>query len=312
MTRFIALSWFCVLMTGLSPAFARAQSLDGQIRDSRTHATLSFVKVELLYRGVRVGLEYTDQDGRFSFGIVEPGPYTISATLAGYSGVALAVDMISESGHRIDLELNRPAAPVQRGAPVVSLSEYMIPEAAKKEFARARKELDREDCVKAIKHLENGLRLFDQSPGALNELGNCRRKLGDLQSAEAAFKRAMALSDKDYIAMNLAETLTAQQRFSEAESMLKEVIGKTAENGYAYYALAVAYFKQERLDEAEAAALQSDFRKHLPDLHLLLGKIYSKTDPPRVVSQLETYLKEAPNGAQSKTVRELLKTARQG
>jgi hypothetical protein len=122
MTRFIALSWFCVLMTALSPAFARAQSLHGQIRDSRTHATLPFAKVELLYRGVRVGLEYTDHDGRFYFGLMEPGSYTISAALAGYSSAAIAVDTISDSDNRIDLELNRPAVRVQRGSPVVSLS----------------------------------------------------------------------------------------------------------------------------------------------------------------------------------------------
>jgi tetratricopeptide (TPR) repeat protein len=182
----------------------------------------------------------------------------------------------------------------------------MAPEAAKKEFERAQKELDRQDCVKAIQHLESGLRLYDQSATALNELGNCRRKLGDLPGAESAFKRAMGLGNATYIAMNLAETLTAQQKFTEAEAMLQETIRKTADNGGAYYALSIAYFKQDRLHEAEVAALQADARNHLPDLHLLLAKIYAKSDADKTVKQLELYLKEAPNGTQSKAVREAL------
>jgi tetratricopeptide (TPR) repeat protein len=305
MKRFGVLSWLCVLIvTVFSPALAETRSLDGQIRDSRTHTKLPYVKVELLYRGIPLAVEFTDDDGRFFFSNVEPRYYTVSATLSGYDAVSFSV---ATDETRIDFELNRTAPPSQRIAPLVSLREYMVPENAKKEFARAQKELDRQDCVKAIPHLESGLRLYDQSPAALNDLGNCQRKLGDLPRAEAAFKRAMAFSTSAYIAMNLAETFTAQQKFSEAESMLQEVIAKTADNGGLYYALSVTYFKQDRFEEAEAAAVQADQRSHLPDLHLLLAKIYAKTEPDKVVTQLERYLKEAPNGTQSKAVREALR-----
>ncbi|PYS10739.1 MAG: hypothetical protein DMG17_24080 [Acidobacteria bacterium] len=73
----------------------------------------------------------------------------------------------------------------------------------------ARKEIKRQDCSKAVGHLENGLRLASDS-SALNDLGNCYRLLGDFERAEASFKRAMELSDSVYIALNLAETYTAQ------------------------------------------------------------------------------------------------------
>lgn len=196
--------------------------------------------------------------------------------------------------------------------PTVSLREFMIPETARKEFSRAQKEIERKDCVKAIAHLENGLRLYDQNAVALNDLGNCRRKLGDLQSAQAAFKRAMALSDAPYIAMNLAEAYTAEQRFAEADAVLMEAIRKAPNDGDVYYSLAVSYFKQARFEDAEAAALQADSRNHrIPDLHLLLAKIYFKLNPDKVVPQLELYLKEAPNGTESKRVREALKAAGQ-
>jgi tetratricopeptide (TPR) repeat protein len=298
-----------LLMTAVAADFAEARSLEGQVRDSRTHAGLPFVKLELQNSSSRVGIEYSDNDGRFVFGNVAPGTYKLSATLQGYEGVAVAVDTTYQN--RVEVELTRPAPPVRPLLPTVSVREYLVPEAARKEFDRAQKDIDRDNCVSAIKHLQNSLRLYDQNAAALNDLGNCRRKLGELQSAEAAFRQAMALSNAPYIAMNLAETLTAQQRFGDAEAMLKEVIEKSVDKGHLYYALAVAYFKENRLGDAEAAAIQADLGRHLPDLHLLLAKIYIKSGREEAAGQLELYLKEAPNGRESKAVRELLKSMQQ-
>ena len=303
---------FCLsILTALSSAFAASQTIEGQIRDSGTHVGLQFVKVELLYRDAPVDMHYTDSDGRFHFANKEPGSYTISATLPGYSSAAVVINSTTQSV--VDLELNRSAPKVQNVRPQISVRDYAVPEKARKEFERAGKDIARQDCVKAIVHLENALRLYDQNASALNDLGNCRRQLGDLKSAEAAFKGAMALSDGAYIVMNLAETYTVQRRFNEAESVLMETIRKTTDNGDVYYTLAVVYFKQGRLEDAEAAALQADSRNHrIPDLHLLLAMIYKITGPDKVASQLELYLKEAPNGPQSKHAREILKALKQG
>jgi tetratricopeptide (TPR) repeat protein len=312
MRRSSSLQWLCVLAAiALPGAFAEGRGLDGQVRDSRTHARLPFVRVELMYRTTQIDLQYSDEEGDFHFAKLEPGRYTISAALSGYQAAVVSVDTTTQS--RIDLELTHMTAPIQPVPPVASLREYLVPNAARKAFDRARKEIERQDCVKAIEHLEKGLHLYPQDAAALNDLGNCHRKLGDLQSAEAAFKRAMTLSDGVFILMNLAETYTAQQRFSEAEAILTEAIRKTPDSGDLYYALAVVYFKQDRLEDAEAAALQADSRKHrIPDLHLLLAKIYLKINTGKVALQLALYLKEAPDGPQSKRVREVLKAAKQG
>jgi len=304
--------FFVFLVTATSPAFAGTGVVEGRVRDSRTHMGLPYVKVELLYTGIRVALEYTDSDGRFMFPNVEPRGYTLVLALNGYNGVSLAVDASSQS--YIEIELSKPAVlnpPARTGAPTVSIKQYMVPEKARKEFELAEKDIQKKDCGKAIRHLENGLRLYDH-PGAQNDLGNCRRKLGDFTGAETAFKRAIALSNEPAPAMNLAETYSAQQRFGDAEATLMEAIKKFAESGDVYYALAVNYFKQDRLSDAEAAALQADSRVHLiADLHLLLAKIYALTDPEKVVPQLELYLKEAPNGPHTKQVREAIKEAKE-
>jgi tetratricopeptide (TPR) repeat protein len=283
-------------------------SVDGHVRDAQNRNTLPLVRIELLHQGVPSALEYSDAGGQFHFANVVPGSYTISATSLGYDPKSVAFDTDRDSS--FEIELTRTADHKQSVSPVVSVRDYMVPETAKKEFDRARKDIQRQDCPKAIAHLENGLRLVDHA-SALNDLGNCYRKLGDFNSAEASFKRAVELSDSVYIALNLAEVYTAQKRFSDARAVLDRATSRTPGNGDAYYGLALTYFQEERFDEAEAAALQADSRAHkIVDLHLLLAKIYARKNRDKALEQLEIYLKEAPNGPESDRVRQALKTGR--
>ncbi len=283
-------------------------SLEGRVRDAQTGKPLQLVRIQLLSRGTPTNLEYTDVEGRFRFADVVPGTYTVSAVSAGYEAKNIEWDVTIPGP--LEIELTRTAGRAHPSGSVVSIRDYLIPGSARKEFDRARKEIKRQDCSKAVGHLENGLRLASDS-SALNDLGNCYRLLGDFERAEASFKRAMELSDSVYIALNLAETYTAQKRFKEAESILALTIQRKADNGDAYFGLAAAYVSQGRFQEAEAAALQADSRPHrIADLHLILAKMYLRTKPDKVADQLELYLKEAPNSAESDRVRKALEAAK--
>ena len=282
---------------------AQASAIEGQVRDARTHNTIASVKVELSYEGIPLDTQYTGPDGRFRFASVIPYSYAISAVYDGYNPAAVELEIPTP----VIIELTRTIKPSRNAPPVVSLREYMAPENARKEFDRARKEMHRRDCTKAIGHLENGLRAFGQDASALNDLGNCYRKLGKLDGAEESFKRAIALSDSAYIAMNLAEVYTTQKRFKEAETVLLGAIQRTPQNGDAYYELAVAHFKEGRFEEAEMAALRAHAHPHrVADVHLLLAKVYLHKNGGSAVEQLKLYLKEAPNGAESERVRKAL------
>jgi hypothetical protein len=78
--------------------------------------------------------------------------------------------------------------------------------------------------------------------------------------------------------------------------------------GDPYFALANAYFVQERFDDAEAMALEADSRTHrIADVHLLLAKIYlRRRNSTAVIRQLEMYLKEAPEGPVKDRIRKEL------
>jgi len=280
-------------------------TIDGRVYDAQSRRALAMARVELLHLGVPSAVDYTDAEGRFHFRNVSIGSYTITATALGYDSTSVEFD--SNMPGPFEVALTQSVGHGQPGAAAISVHEYMLPKAARKEFDRARKEIKRQDCAKAIPHFEHGLSLVAQA-SAFNDLGNCYRKLGNLDSAEASFKHAVELSDSVYIALNLAEVYTAQKRFSEARDVLNLAVTRTPANGDAYYGLALSYFKEDRSVEAEAAALQAHTRSHrIADVHLLLAEIYARQNPLKVTEQLQLYLTEAPDGHESKHVRELLR-----
>src|SRR5262249_2521559 len=189
------------------------------------------------------------------------------------------------------------------------LSHYTMPKMARKEFERARKDANRNDCSGAATHFENGLRLFGNDAAALNDLGNCYRKLGDLDSAETAFKRAIALSDSVYISLKLTDMDESQELFREAEDVFTVAIRRSPEHGDAYYGLATFYFHQGLFEAAKTNALQASSLAHkIADMHLLLAKIYLRdNDQAGVRSQLEMYLKEDPKSPLSAKVKQALR-----
>jgi tetratricopeptide (TPR) repeat protein len=283
-------------------------SIDGQVRDARTHMPIILAKVELSTLRTPVDLQLTGSDGRFRFVNLPEGNYSISVSYSGYQPVHVEIDM-PMSAFPIMIDIVRRETSPTNIQPTISLREYLIPKSARKEFDRARKEVTRRDCSRAITHFENGLRVFDRDASAHNDLGNCYRLLGQLDRAEDSFLRAAALTDSVYVSLNLAEVYTTQKRFNEAEKVLLKAVEKGPNTGDVYYGLGLVYLKQEHMDDAEAALLRADSYPHqIADVHLVLAEIYrQKERPTDVFRQLERYLQEAPNGTYSQRVRQILK-----
>jgi tetratricopeptide (TPR) repeat protein len=282
-------------------------AIEGQVRDARTHMPITLAKVELWTLQTPVNLQHTNSDGRFQFVNLADGDYSISVSYSGYQPAYVDISMpLAGLPIVIDIVRRETSPTIQ---PSISLREYLVPKNARKEFGRARKEVTRQDCRRAITHFENGLRVFDQDASAHNDLGNCYRQLGQLDRAEASFLRARELTDSIYVSLNLAEVYTAQKRFKEAETVLLRAVEKGSKTGDGYYGLALVYLQQGRLDDAEAALLRADSYPHqIADIHVVLAEIYwQKQKSSDAFSQLERYLQEAPNGTLSQRVRQVLK-----
>jgi tetratricopeptide (TPR) repeat protein len=290
---------------------AQFAAIDGQVRDIRTRQAIPFARVELLLAQTPIDWQYTDHDGRFHFTRLGASLYRISVVLDGYEPALAEVDT-SVSSFPMTIELLQKKTLPQSGQLIISTREYLMPDGARKEFDRARKDAKKQDCASAVRHFENGLRRFDQDASAHNDLGNCYRNLGKLDRAEESFKRAHALSESQYVALNLAELYMVQRRPDEAEAVLLETIRKQPRSGDAYYGLAIIYFAQDLFENAKASALQADANPHkIADVHLLLAKLYQREqNVAAVLQQMELYLKEAPDGANSERARQAVKTLR--
>jgi tetratricopeptide (TPR) repeat protein len=286
--------------------FTQLMTIDGQVRDARSHAPISYARVELSNAQVPVDQQFTDGEGHFRFRYVSSGPYMISVAHSMYESFTVEMD-VPMNTFPVIVGLVRKKTPSTSRAPVVTVRELLVPERARKEFERARKEAQ-QDCGKAVGYFEKGLRAFDRDPSVYNDLGNCYRKLGNLGSAEDSFKRAQSLSDSVYVALNLAEVYSAQNRFDDAAAVLHDAIRKKPDDGDGYYGLALLYVAQGLQDQAEAAAIDADARPHrIPDIHLLLAEIYSKRgEIAETRRQLESFLKEAPKRPVSESVRKEL------
>ena len=304
-----------MITTMLLLATIVAADIDGQVFVSGRNEAVPFAKVALLHSQRPVDEQYTDGLGRFRFTALAPGRYTISVESNGYERATVEVDLVSSTdGGNAFVELRKSKAKSESGPAVMSLRAYAVPREAQKEFGRARDRMKRGEWTKAIGHLEKGLRAYDADAAAHNDLGNSYRSLGQLDRAEQSFKRAIELGDSLYFSLNLAEVYLAQKRFQEAEAVVAAAILKFPEEGDPYYGLANVYFVQERFQDAEAAALEADSRKHrIADVHLLLAKIYVRSgNSAAVVVQLQTYLKEAPDGPAKDKIRKALKLSNRG
>jgi tetratricopeptide (TPR) repeat protein len=287
--------------------------IDGQVLDARTHREIPWATVDVSGSHIPNNREYADRSGRFRFENVQPGRYVLSVESPGYDSAKVEIDVVlPQTPARIIVELVRTQKQPEERPQVVPLNQYTMPKTARKEFDSARKDANRNDCSKAVTHFERGLRLFGNDAEALNDLGICYRKLGDMDSAETAFKRAIALSDSIYTSLNLAELYASQKRFPEAEDVFTDAIRRSPKHGDVYYGLAALYFQQGLFEAAEAKALEASSLEHkIADVHLLLAKIYLRSnDQAAVVSQLEMYIKEEPKGPVSEKVKLALKQRR--
>jgi tetratricopeptide (TPR) repeat protein len=289
---------------------AQFSGIDGQVRDARTHREIPSAKVDVSSSRVPIDRQYSDRSGRFRLENLQPGSYVLSVESPGYEPATVEIDVVPpRTPGPVIVELVRRQTQSDERAQAAPLNQYTMPKTARKEFESARKDANRNDCSSAVTHFENGLRLFGNDAVALNDLGNCYRKLGEMDSAEAAFKRAIALSDSVYISLNLAELYESQERFREAKDVFIDVIRRSPKQGDAYYGLAALYFHQGLFEAAKTNALQASSLTHkIADVHLLLAKIYLRDkDQAAVISQLEMYINEDPKSPVSAKVKQALR-----
>jgi tetratricopeptide (TPR) repeat protein len=94
------------------------------------------------------------------------------------------------------------------------------------------------DLKAAIELYEKALKLVPDFPEAELQRGKAYRSLGNLETAEVAFRRAVSLKEDWSLALaNLGDVLVRRNKFDEARPILKHAIEVDSENTPAYVAL---------------------------------------------------------------------------
>jgi tetratricopeptide (TPR) repeat protein len=193
---------------------------------------------------------------------------------------------------------------------VIDASNASVPKPAMALYQEASKLAEAKDYKGAIEKLKLAVVEYPKFVNALNQIGVLYLKLNELDHADEALRAALQIKSDAYEPLlNRGITLFRLARFKEAESVLRNALKAKAESAAAYYYLGRTLHKQGRTEEAEKAYLMCT--KISPDgfkeAHRLLAAIYLDRGAfPRVVEELETYLRLAPDAVDSQNLRRII------
>ncbi len=285
-----------------------AVDINGEVRVGLRRGLAKPATVLLLREMQVVNEQFTDLDGRFEFHSLERTSYVVRARYEDLPEIDVRVEMArGTTRYNVPITIVPPKSAVGKTT-VVSVDQLRTPRAAKHEYEEGLKDRKAGNCGRAIPHLRKAVNLEPKYGEAFNELGNCLKQEMDWSGAEAAYQKAVDLHATIYPSINLSDLYAGQKRFEEAGRVIRLAISKDPVEGDLFFALGRIYFDQDRLKEAEQAALEAHSRIHrTADVHLLLAKIYlSAKNYPALKTQLETYLVENPSGPVADQVRKNL------
>ena len=315
----------CVLFLLASLAAAqevRLLELEGQVL---LEPQVRLEDIKVLVRLSSVSAPYSahtwsDRKGRFKFSGLLPGAYSLSVlhpngaaeekTLEVTPSFANAQGTVTTTITLTGIGSSRRTSTRD----TVSVRELSIPEAARKEFRQANKQLGKRDLKGAIRHLEKSVALAPGFVAALNQLGTIYYQTHDYARAERYFRQALA-QDPDAFPplLNLGGTLVSLGRFDEALPINRQAVSAQPNDVLANVQLGLCYFMLGNYDEArtylsKAKALDPG---HFSLPQLPLAEIYLREGSKEAaLRELEDLLARHPDYPRANEVREQIRHLR--
>jgi tetratricopeptide (TPR) repeat protein len=200
-------------------------------------------------------------------------------------------------------------AEISRGtSPSVSARELSIPERAVKAYTKGIDRLSKNDPAGSLIHLQRAASEFPNFYEAYHAMGVAQLRLGHGEEARQAFQKSIDASGGHYAGphFGLGALLCNQQKFTEAEPIIRKALELAPGFGPGHFILAEALFGLNRLDEAQQIAHEASIRDpKLALAHLLLANIYiRRSDYSEELVELDAYLRLKPDGPLSGQARE--------
>ena len=291
--------------------------MSGTLRDAVTNEAPEDVLVELrVFNGSTVGQVFTSQNGKFDFGSMPADTYSLIVDRAGYERIDQQI-YLTMSRTDIQLELHRkgvdPNAPT---GPLVSVRELSIPRRAHDAMEKGMGLLyQKSDYPASLTQFQRAVKEYPAYYEAYAQMGMAYLKMGDPGNSEQMLRKSLAVSGDRYgdgFSM-LATLLTNQQRFAEAAPLARKAIELDANMWQGHYELARALYGLNDLAGAQtSAAAAAELQPDNAETYLVLANIHTHLrDYPKLVDDLDSYLKLSPTGAQADQARQTRDQIRQ-
>ena len=266
-------------------------------------------------------LATTDEGGKFVFSGVGSGVYTIVIDREKeYEPVSQEVDIVRPRStvpetYFVTIRLRAVEEKKSKNKPgVISAANAGVPKAALDHYESASKLAHAKDLTGAIKELKLAVSEYPSFVNAHNQMGVIYLRLNEVDHADEAFKAALKINPEAYEPMlNRGISLYRLGKFKDAETMFRNTLKVKADSSVSYYYLGRTLNKLNRNEDAESAFLTclkmspDDFK----EAHRLLAAIYlDRGALPRVIEELETYLKVVPTAPDAENLRNVIEQSK--
>jgi len=268
-------------------------------------------------RGDRIST--TDENANFVFRGIPPGDFVVVIEKEqDYEPFSQTVSVIQPRGmppqtYYLSVRLVlKGRADTKPGVLNVELAN--VPPRALVFYQKALEQAQAGKNKDAIEQLNQAIAEYPGFMLAFNELGVQYLQLGEMEKANESLEAALKIAPEAFEPlMNHGIALVRLNRFAEAVPELRAAIKQKDKSPVGHYYLGRALAYQQRYDEGEkelnfALQLGGDEMK---EAHRYLAAIHNvRGDKQGAITELELYLKLAPNSKDADHLRQLIKDLR--
>jgi tetratricopeptide (TPR) repeat protein len=275
------------------------------------------IRVDLKrFTGETVSTAFTRSNGEFEFAGITNGAYQVVIDVQEYEPIRENVEIQNFNKAGMILYLRKPLQlnVVPKGDSI-SAHQLSLPRKAQDAFQKGMERLyDKDDAQGSLLHFQKAIAGAADFYEAYFEMGVAYAHLKQLTEAEAAFRKAVELSQEHYVQAEiaLAALLSNIGRFAEAEPFARLGMDLDRTMWQGHFELARALVGINQWEEAEKRALEAKaIKSDVPQVYLLLANIHiKKQNYPALVDDLESYLKIEPEGTSSAQARNTIEQVR--
>jgi tetratricopeptide (TPR) repeat protein len=190
----------------------------------------------------------------------------------------------------------------------VSVRELSIPDKARRAFQKGTERIAAKDWAGSISEFEKAIKAFNDLYEAYYKIGIARLELQQSEAAEAAFRKAIEVSEGNYAPpfFGLGLVLSNAGQYQQAEEAVRAGLHLAPMDAAGHFTMAWVLYMAQRIAEAEGSAQEAVRRNpNFAMAHLLLAQIHRRQNKLlALVEDLNTFLRLDPDGPRSSSARE--------